>query len=129
MTIKPPLENLRLSERERESLLQIKRLTGIENWNVLCRLALCISFREGPIPVTEKEVASDSSLEMSWRTLVGEAEPGFLALLHRREPESSSTRLLRSHLARGIALVHARLQTDSGSRRADPLRLAALIDS
>lgn len=127
MTLKPPLETLRLSERERDSLLQLKRLTGIEHWNALCRWALCASIAEGPVAPNQMEPPSDSSLEMSWRTFSGEIDVALLALLMPSEGQSlseiSPSRNLRLHLSRGIALLLARLSTDDTGRKANPARL------
>lgn len=132
MTLTPPLDTLRLSERERDTLLQIKRLTGIEHWNVLCRWALCISLAEGQLPPAETEVPSDSNLEMAWHTFAGDSAIAFMVLLgdvgaSTAESQHERARRLRRHLARGIALLHARVQADSLDRRARPSRLAALL--
>lgn len=123
MTLSSPIENIRLSERERDSLVQIKRLTGIEHWNVLCRWALCLSLAEGRLPETGPLTPSDSSVEMSWKTLVGETEAAILALLGMERGSRERSALLRRHLMRGVALLHARTQSDPGARRADALRI------
>lgn len=130
MTVGPPLETLRLSERERDSLLHIKRLTGIDHWNTLCRWAFCVSLREGPVTPAERVTSSpDSGVEIAWRTLVGESEIGFLALVTASAGLTLATpqAFLRQHISRGIALLHARLQTDSRARKAEVSRLSDLL--
>ncbi|WP_435947067.1 DndE family protein [Dryocola sp. BD586] len=37
------IDNVRLSEKAKQQLITLKRRTGIENWNVLCRW--------GPLPI------------------------------------------------------------------------------
>lgn len=123
MTLTPPMENIRLSEQERDSLVQIKKLTGIEHWNVLCRWAMCLSLAEGPLTEIGRPATSDSSLEMNWKTLVGDTEAAILVLLGMDPGSGERSALLRRHLARGVALLHARMQSDPGSRRADALRV------
>lgn len=126
MTVKPPFEALRLSERERDSLLQLKRLTGIEHWNVLCRWAFVVSVLSGPLAESSEPASPTSSVEMGWPTFAGQAEGGFLALMTQGGSLDKAV-FCRRHLARGIALLHARTQTGPGGRRADPLRLVAAL--
>ena len=40
------LETVRLSQRGKEQLIKLKRVTGIKQWNVLCRWALCVSLAD-----------------------------------------------------------------------------------
>ncbi|HGX2568564.1 TPA: DNA sulfur modification protein DndE, partial [Salmonella enterica subsp. enterica serovar Newport] len=64
------IDSIRLSEKQKQQLITLKRKTGIENWNVLCRWALCISLAEPTIPPKEN-IPSDSNVEMTWRTFAG----------------------------------------------------------
>lgn len=65
------MKQIRLSQRSKEKLSRLKGKTGIKNWNILCRWALCYSFSEKTIP-TDIEIPADSNLEMSWYTFGGE---------------------------------------------------------
>ena len=65
------VKQIKLSNAAKDKLARLKGKTGIQNWNVLCRWALCYSLKEGTIP-TDIEIASDSNVEMSWLTFAGE---------------------------------------------------------
>ena len=65
------MKQIRLSQRSKEKLSRLKGKTGIKNWNILCRWALCYSLSEKTIP-SDAEIPADSNLEMSWYTFGGE---------------------------------------------------------
>ncbi|MGL6135731.1 MAG: DndE family protein, partial [Planktothrix sp.] len=48
--MEPPVERIRLSQTAKEQLTKLKRITKIDNWNILCRWALCRSLAESTIP-------------------------------------------------------------------------------
>lgn len=77
------IEHVRLSEKAKQQLITLKRRTGIDNWNVLCRWAFCMSLAEKSIPPYE-DIATDSSVEMTWKTFAGENADIYLALLKFR---------------------------------------------
>ncbi len=107
------LENIRLSQREKEHLVQLKRRTKIPNWNVLCRWALATSLAEPSVP-PEASLASDSSVEMTWRVFGGEYSDLYDALVRQRchrdglgtDPETLA-KYFRLHLHRGIGYLFA----------------------
>ena len=39
------IENIKVSQQAKDRLTKLKRVTGIKNWNVLCRWASAIAFR------------------------------------------------------------------------------------
>ena len=45
-----PIKQVRTSKTAKEQLIKLKRITKIENWNILCRWALCRSLAEPTIP-------------------------------------------------------------------------------
>ncbi len=103
------LDHIRLSEQAKEQLIRLKRATGIKNWNVLCRWALCVSLADAS-PPTDKKITTDSSVEMSWKIFGGPHEDIYLALLKQRckqDLHDTSPELLaqvfKLHLHRGIA--------------------------
>ncbi|ACO32041.1 DNA sulfur modification protein DndE [Acidobacterium sp.] len=112
-TFKPgdpfPIDTIRVSERAKQQLITLKRNTGIEHWNVLCRWALCVSLQEPSKPPIEGESAL-SSLEMHWKTFAGHEEDAYKAVLLARvikdfgtvSPSLISTQF-RLHLHRGIS--------------------------
>lgn len=103
------IENIRLSKQGRDQLITLKRHTGIEHWNVLCRWAFCMSVADMSKP-RERKIPADSSVEMSWRTFAGDNDLVYTALLRERckqdEIELTDVNLVqqfRLHLHRGIA--------------------------
>lgn len=105
------LEHIRVSAQAREQLIRLKRYTGIENWNVLCRWAFCVSLAESAPPPNTK-VTSDSSVEMTWKVFGSRYADVYLAILKERcrrdgEPldEQSLAHQFRLHLHRGIGYL------------------------
>jgi len=106
------IENVRLSEKAKIQLITMKKRTGIQNWNVLCRWAICLSLQEKTPPPLENIVA-DSSVEMSWRTFAGADENLYLALIIKRAREDgvdinkvSINNYFKLHLHRGISYLN-----------------------
>lgn len=103
------IENIRLSEKAKQQLIVIKRKTGIDNWNVLCRWALCLSLKEVSEPPKE-EITTDSSIEMTWKVFAGEYQHVYMALfLHRAFINSIDSKDLNDyfklHIHRGISYL------------------------
>lgn len=104
------IEIIRLSEKQKQQLITLKRKTGIENWNVLCRWALCMSLADLTVPPKEN-IPSDSNVEMTWKTFAGEYSDVYLSLLKesyrkftQNAGETDLSTLLKIHLNRGINL-------------------------
>ena len=105
------VEHIRLSKQAKNQLIKLKRLTGIEHWNVLCRWALCVSLAEQGMPAAVK-IPADSNVEMSWKVFGGRYADLYIALLKERcvrdglgtKPEML-TRQFRLHLHRGISYL------------------------
>ena len=74
------VKQIRLSQQSKDHLSRLKGKTGIKNWNILCRWALCYSLSEKTIP-TDIPNNSESNLEMSWYTFAGEFDEIYDALL------------------------------------------------
>lgn len=110
------IETVRLSERAKQQLITLKRRTGIENWNVLCRWALCLSLAERSEPPDEN-IPSDSSVEMTWRTFGGPHHEVYRALIRQRaqgqranNTEQFEVDYFRRHLHRGVSYLLARTE-------------------
>jgi DNA sulfur modification protein DndE len=107
------LEHIRLSERAKDQLIRLKRPTGIQHWNVLCRWAFCLSLADSSPPSPAK-IPADSSVEMTWKVFGGAHEELYLALLKERchrdklglSEEVLATQF-RLHLHRGIGILAA----------------------
>ena len=108
-----PIETVRLSQQGRDRLIQLKRATGIGQWNILCRWALCRSLAEKTRPPTQK-IVTDSNVEMTWKVFGGRYEALYLALLKQRcesdglgvDPETLAAQF-RLHLHRGVGYLAA----------------------
>ena len=109
-----PIETIRLSERAKQQLITLKRNTGIENWNVLCRWAFCLSVAESSKPPVEGQ-SDASSIEMHWKTFAGHEEDAYRAVLLARMTQdfgsftaSQVSMQFRLHLHRGISRLAGR---------------------
>lgn len=105
------VKQVRLSQKSKDQLARLKSRTGIKNWNVLCRWALCYSLREETIP-TDIDIIADSNLEMSWYTFGGEYYELFEALIKawciemNIEPTNDNlVKYFRLNLERGISYL------------------------
>lgn len=105
------IEHIRLSQRAKEQLIQLKRITGIEHWNVLCRWAFCLSLAEKNIP-SPTRLPADSNVEMSWKVFGGRYAEIYLLLLKERclsdglgTKPNVLTQQFRLHLHRGISYL------------------------
>lgn len=102
------IEHIKLSQKERDDLIKLKRITGIQNWNTLCRWAFCLSLANPEKPKEDK-IISDSSLEMTWKIFGGKYHKVYTSLLiHRCKldgielTDKNLTEQFRYHLKRGI---------------------------
>jgi len=107
------IEHIRISQQAKDQLIRLKRRTGIQNWNVLCRWAFCVSLAEPTIPPPTK-ILVDSSVEMPWKVFGGTYHDIYLALLKercKRDRLGTGNEVLsaqfRLHLHRGIGYLAA----------------------
>lgn len=105
------LETVRISEKAKRQLINVKQKTGIEHWNVLCRWAFCLSLAD-ETPPSPANIPLDSNVEMTWRTFGGEHHEIYLALLkHRCQKDKGMcsdeaiNNLFKLHLHRGISML------------------------
>jgi len=106
----PPVEHVRVSNRGREILIKLKRHTGMEHWNEICRIALCQSLANPTLP-PKIEKTGDSSIDMDWKTFAGPFQEELTALIilkaHKDRIDVDRKEALgeyfRAHLERGIA--------------------------
>lgn len=109
--MKPPVETVRISKQGRDQLIKVRRQTGIENWNILCRWALCLSLRE-PTPPPVPRQKYDGGVEMTWKVFSGDDGEFLSAIVHMRasvdgfdqETEGPAT-CLKAHLHRGLSYL------------------------
>lgn len=107
------VKQIRLSNQAKDKLSRLKGKTGIKNWNVLCRWALCYSLKEDSIP-TDIQLNQDSNLEMSWYTFGGEDSDLYEALVvawcNSKDislDNDTVAKYFKLHLERGISYLSA----------------------
>ncbi|MFM5182157.1 DNA sulfur modification protein DndE [Aeromonas veronii] len=104
------IDSIRLSEKAKQQLILIKRKTGIENWNVLCRWALLISLAENTSPPYE-DIATDSSIDISWKVFTNEFNELISTLLkesfHNDSTYHDFNVYFKLHLHRGISFLNS----------------------
>lgn len=117
--MKPPVETVRISRQGKDQLLKIRRHTGIEHWNILCRWALCVSLREPTVPSAYGEKL-DGGIEMTWKVFAGEQSDVYASLtyLRARQDNFPATHegvaaCLRAHLHRGLGYLASGTNTRS----------------
>ena len=105
------IENIKVSQQAKDRLTKLKRVTGIKNWNVLCRWGFCLSLSEQGIPPPAR-IPANSNIEMSWKVFGGHHADLYMALLKERLlrdglPLDSETlgQQFRLHLHRGISYL------------------------
>ena len=103
------VKQVKISNQSKERLSRLKGTTGIKNWNILCRWALCYSLSEHTVP-TDLPIALDSNVEMSWYTFGGEYNELYEALVYAwceemglPTDEDTVSKYFKLHLERGIA--------------------------
>jgi len=110
--MKPLVETVRLTSCAREKLIQLKKVTGIEHWNSLCRWGFCFAVASRLKP-TGEEFSERCNIEMSWNTFTGEwgdvlAGVALAGWQTAREgsPELTPANYFNSMLEMGIAMLH-----------------------
>lgn len=104
------IETVRISRQGRDQLSRLKSRTGIGQWNVLCRWALCLSLMEPGCPPASK--SGDRPIEMTWRTFGGDNADIYLALIRIRclrdgldLADHTIADQLHAHIHRGISYL------------------------
>jgi DNA sulfur modification protein DndE len=108
--MKAPVETVRISAKGRDTLINAKRKTGVEQWNVLCRWALCASLSIDSAPKPAK-ITEDSNIEIAWKVFSGGFGEIFSAALRSRFGRDTEmvkytpSEHFRAHLERGISYL------------------------
>lgn len=113
--MEPPVERVRISQAAKDQLIKLKRVTKIDQWNILCRWAFCRSLAE-PTPPSPIAIPADSNVEMTWQIFGGSIADLLIISLKQRcyndgfgiEKEVLATQF-RLHLHRGIGYLAADL--------------------
>ncbi len=109
--IEPPLDRVRISQAAKDQLIKLKRVTKIDQWNILCRWAFCRSLAE-PTPPSPVAIPADSNVEMTWQVFGGAIGDLLTIALKQRccndgLPTDRETLAIqfRLHLHRGIGYL------------------------
>lgn len=105
------IERFKLSQTAKDQLIRLKKITRIEQWNILCRWAFCRSLAEPSIP-SPVTIPADSNVELTWKVFGGEiADLLFIALKqrcyndHLEINHDTLYHQFRLHLHRGISYL------------------------
>jgi DNA sulfur modification protein DndE len=108
------LDRVKLSAAAKQQLITLKRKTGIEHYNVLCRHALCASLAN-VATAPDETYQYLGGIEIDWRVFAGDAEATYLNLLITRCDEDEGKvslegvkRTLTRHLHRGLSYLASR---------------------
>lgn len=112
------IERVRLTANAKNQLVSLKRRTGIEHNNVLCRHALCLSLANPSIP-PEESFHFAGGLEIDWRTFTGGNEGVYHNLIVVRlqrdqmQPTPNAVRqALVLHVHRGLSYLVSRREDE-----------------
>ncbi|WP_254609252.1 DNA sulfur modification protein DndE [Burkholderia lata] len=112
------IERVKLTSAAKNQLIALKRKTGIEHNNVLCRHALCLSLANASIP-PEETFNFAGGLEIDWRTFTGGNEGVYNNLIVVRllrdqiQPTPNLVRqALLLHLHRGLSYLASRREDE-----------------
>ena len=105
------IDILRTSMNVKNSLTRIKSITGISNWNILCRWAFCLSVKQTSLP-REVEEKLDG-IEIDYDVLVGKNKSIYTQLLinnlvsHKQDINKKNlTKYLNAHVNRGVNIIY-----------------------
>ena len=112
------IETVKVSEKAKNQLITLRRRTGVENWNTLCRWAFALSLNEKSTPPDET-INTDSNVEMTWKTFTGGKENLYLNLLILRAQKdgikikkTDLNQYFKLHLHRGISYLNSKVKNN-----------------
>lgn len=127
--MEPPVDRIKLSQSAKEQLLKLKRITKIDQWNILCRWALCRSLADSSLP-SPVPIPSDSNLEITWQAFGGDIANQLIVTLKQwcynrglATDKDNLAHQLRQHIHRGISY----LVSDSNIRSIKDLTEISLV--
>ena len=105
------IDVLKTSTNLKNFLTRIKTNTGIANWNVICRWALCLSLKQTSLPREVDEKLD--GVEIDYNILVGANKAIYTQLLinnlitHKVEINKRNlTKYLNAHVNRGANIIY-----------------------
>jgi DNA sulfur modification protein DndE len=119
--MKPPVQTVVTTPRGRDQLINLKRQTGVPQWNILMRWAVCASLREEtPPPPAERAGTDGERVTVDWEVFAGDISQEITAAFWIRyaaeqthaTPQSASESFKR-HLQRGLNILEAKMERGS----------------
>ena len=105
------IDTVKTTQNARNILSRIKAGTCIQNWNIICRWAFCLSLKQESAPRVVDEKLD--GVEMTYETFAGKHSNIYLALLinslkkHKLEiHQLNLNKYLRAHINRGISILY-----------------------
>ena len=112
------MERIKLSAADRNQLVTLKRRTGIEHNNAICRHALCLSLAN-PTEPPHETFSFHGGLEIDWRTLTGGQDALYYNLLvvrllseGKRVSDDAVRETFLLHVHRGLSYLVGRREDD-----------------
>ncbi|MBW7565178.1 DNA sulfur modification protein DndE [Chromobacterium subtsugae] len=112
------IDRIRLTAVAKNQLITLKRKTGINHYNTLCRYAFCLSLANEAIPPIEN-LNFNGGIDIDWRTFTGGNEVLYLNLLLLRGKqdgiafdEELSKKILYNHIHRGLSYLVSMSDTE-----------------
>ena len=112
------IERVKLTAAAKQQLITLKRRTGIEHYNTICRHALVVSL-SNPAPAPAENLQFTNGLEIDWDVFTGGQGNSYLNLLIIRTHQELGNCLaahvrqtLTSHLHRGLSYLASRKDND-----------------
>lgn len=108
--MRAPVDHVRISTKAKEILIRVKKRTGLEHWNEICRIAYCRSLAN-PTPPTFTLSNSSTAIDIEWKTFAGPFQNEITATTLIRaakdkidlQSKEAVANYFRAHLERGIA--------------------------
>lgn len=106
------IDRIRLTATAKNQLIVLKRRTGIQHYNSLCRHALCISLANSS-PMPDEELNFGGGLEIEWRVIAGDLSDLFIDLIKLNLNQTSSNHdsikaSATTHIHRGISYLFSK---------------------
>lgn len=105
------IDRIRLTAVAKNQLITLKRKTGINHYNTLCRYAFCLSLANETVPPMEI-FNFNGGIDIDWRTFTGGNEALYFNILLMRHQldemsndEISLKNTLATHLHRGLSFM------------------------
>ena len=105
------IETVKTTQNAKNILGRLKFNTGIQNWNIICRWAFCLSLKQESAPRVVDEKLD--GVEMTYETFAGKHSNIYLTLLvnslkkHKLEiHQLNLNKYLRAHINRGISILY-----------------------